>query len=318
VRVSNPKTEARWQRSAPKQGRPAALLLSLALGACSGRAPRIAPARGTLAAGTRGDLGALVNAAERRLPAAGGKIIVPPGTYAYRVPIRLEPRVYLEGYGASLHYRGRDAAVRIERDLRPPYISGGLIGLTITGNPRALAGVLQVDVTGALYRDLAVWGFTGPGAAGVRVQNRDNGYDERTVFDRVSIGDCSRDLEFSNRGGTDSAGYTRIALLHLQVGNGQTGILVAGPRLRLYNSEVDVDITEFLRPRGQPGTAIRVTNGARVTNDRFTIFGENAAGTGNGIGLSLGGRSAWEGWGVMHWSNLTDKIAPGATFRVRP
>ena len=296
----------------------AALLTPAVLCGCSTRPPRIASAKGTLAAAPRADLGDLVNAAESRLPAAGGKVVVPPGTYKYSVPIRLKPRVYLEGYGARLSYRGGGAAVRIEEDLKPPYLSGGLIGVTILGNPRSSAGVLQTDVTGALYRDVVVWGFTGPRAAGIHVQNRGNGYDERTAFDRVSIGDCSIDLEFSNNGGTDSAGYTRIALLHLQVGNGQIGMLVRGPGLRLYNSEIDADVTEFLRPHGQPGTAIRVTDGARVTNDRFTIFGENAAGTSNGVGLSLGRGSVWQGWGTIHWSNLADKIARGATLRVRP
>lgn len=261
------------------------------------------------------DVGEAVNRAESSLPGTGGVVRILPGAYSFRTTIVLRPHVYLVGYGAVLHYVGAGDAVRVPASVAAPYLTGGLLGFELTGTGRARAvGVHQMGTVGVIYNDLVVWGFTR--GVGIWLDNQNSSFNERTSFERVSVGDCRTGVLLSNSGGTDSFGYTHFTLTHLQVGPGQVGLRLSGPRVRLYNADLSLDFSEFVGGWGAPAKAMVVEKGAVVEDCFFMIFGENAAGGSGGLGLVVGPGSAVRGWGAIRWSNLRDKIARSADYSV--
>lgn len=262
-----------------------------------------------------GDIGDWVNREVRRLAPTGGVVRLPPGRFTFRRTIYLRPNVYLSGYGTELHYLGRGDAVRVPTYSHVPYMAGGVFGLRLFGPGNVAAnGIHQMGAVGVSYRDVAVWGFKE--GAGIWLDNRSGGYNERTLMEGVSVGDCAYAVRLSNSGGTDSFGYNNLVLLHVQLGPGEVGLELEGPRVRLYGSAINIDVNEFVRGGEPPATAILVERGARIEDCWLTAFGENSTGAGGGRGVVLASGGALVASGFIHWENLLDLFAPGTIYHL--
>lgn len=108
------------------------------------------------------DLGAKVNAQIAALPAAGGTVRIPAGTYDFATTIRLtRSGQHLQcDAGAELHYTGSGDAIVVEQLKGGPYVGiNGEGGCKLTGNDAAQSGIRLMVGNTFVIRGMRIVGF---------------------------------------------------------------------------------------------------------------------------------------------------------------
>ena len=254
------------------------------------------------------DIGAKVNNAEGVLctnaKGSGCEIVIPPqaGGYTFSTTINLVKYwVSLKcTRGQILYYTGTGDAVFVGEGSPGPYVQGAIDGCIIDGSTDTntnVNGIRMVNTTGFAYRDgMAVQNFTATGDVGMLWQNQpttytnggvcthcaDGSQTERTRVGMVSLINNTTNIEMQTVSGAgNSFEYNRIAGLHLQQENGQTGILIDGSGVIHSASLVhcSINIASNTNDPTTPATLIEAENGGEAYNDVWVFKSEETTGS---------------------------------------
>jgi len=264
----------------------------------------------------------------------GGVVYLPCGTYllASNSGIAISsPLVSLRGSNENcvvLHYTGNGHAVTIQMS---PFVStpaGDYSDFTVLGTRAGRDGLYTGQIVSGSFRNIAVSGFTGAGAAGVHLHDAGNNttWTERNEFLNVSSGGITGAnvntigflLDADARG--DSFGYNRFTDITMNVSTGGTGFYLASGYF--YNSSLTATCNADNNVAGSVGP-ICFRSACDWDANQVQLGGEyESSGTGTGQAYRLqvdsGGRFAnLSGSALTVYqagdTQLPDNIAPGAS-----
>lgn len=254
------------------------------------------------------DIGAQVNAAGAQCPdngVSGCTIVVPASAAGQSFGTTITLNKYNESLecptGTVLYYTGGGDGILVAQGaLGPSFTSGHLDGCIIDGSQDShpgVNGVRQVNTTGFAYgRGFSVQNFSAAGDTGLLWQNQPTSYtdggvcthcvdgsqNERTYIQEARSSDNTIDFELQTvSGGGNSFEYSKILGLHLQVGNGQTGLQIVGDGTNFSASLLQsmVDIFANTADPVTPATLIRVENGGAMYNNAYAFINEETLGS---------------------------------------
>jgi len=176
------------------------------------------------------DSSAAFNAAFAALPAAGGVIYAPKGTYKVTSGITMSlganQTVVIRGDGpnaTTLAYHGSGDCVRMTNSLA--FGSGGatswfsgvrdltIDGTSGTGNP---VGLHMGDITFLQVQDVVIQNFTGTSSVGLHLDNATNWTEEGDY--RLAVSNCTKGVMLDVTTGYNSFGYSNFDVTFFQTG----------------------------------------------------------------------------------------------------
>lgn len=224
------------------------------------------------------------------LPATGGTLWVPAGSYALASTVNLahNQRIIGAGGGTRLRYSGSAACISSQPSSLDFDERSAVERLRITGTDAGTAGLVVSDSHGFGVRSVVIDGFT----SGVAVELRNaSGWTEGVFLEDVHSRYNATGLRlFREGGGTDSFGWLRARGFIANIPDGGVGIDVcaatgSGAGL-IYNAHLDVSMWF----NGSNGVAFKVGAGSKIEATRIHAGLELISGS---------GVSAWQNQGVV-------------------
>jgi hypothetical protein len=241
-----------------------------------------------------------IQAAINALPATGGTVYLPAGTYKVASTLTVNSLLYacIRGAGrwaTKINFTGTGDCLRVyDTDTTGRLTGGGLLDFTIDGTSagNSSAGLHYGDMRAGELR-IAVQNFTGTGSIGVHLDNQNSWTEE--CFGYLWVSNNTQNVVFDVSGATTagaSFGYSDFSMEILAKAN-QDGVVLANGAL-IYNSRLSVkgnfqgtsaaNTSAVLRltgtvPAGHPNAG----NGSKLLKSRLDILAECASGTGSNV-----------------------------------
>jgi hypothetical protein len=268
------------------------------------------------------DSSAAFNAAIAALPAAGGVITVPAGTYKLNstVTATVAPtasvRIIGAGLGATiLSYTGTGDAIR----MRASSFSGGwaegceLKDLTIDGTSAgAGSNGLHIGDINAARVNIQVSNFTGAASAGILLENTTTWTEQSDI--RAILNNCTQGAVFSKSGtGTNSFGYGNYDFTVWTVAANQDGLVISNGAL-VYHGSLRVRGNFQSSSSALTNAVLRFTAASHVQGCRLDVQVEVPTGTNRPTTIIMDGSSAIIGcYGILDFSTGGGTFVPTTT-----
>jgi hypothetical protein len=260
-------------------------------------------------------------AAFQAVVASGKSPYIPCGTYKLVGTVTVAaPSISVEGESEScvtINYTGSASAFvwqMVPFTITP---AGEFANFTLIGTSAALNGILSGQIVASRWRNLAVMGFTGAGAAAIHLHNAGTliTWTERNTFDNVSVG--GRSGQYNTNGflltsgnSADSFGYNRFLDVKMNCSTGQVCFNFSSGFF--YNSFINLVCNSDNNVAGSTG-AICVRSNGNWDSNKTLLNGEfqntgSGSGTAYAVQVESGARFA-----NLPGSNV-NVFAPGSTI----
>ena len=260
-------------------------------------------------------------AAIAALPAAGGTITVPPGTYKLNstVTATVAPtasvRIIGAGLGATiLSYTGTGDAIR----MRASSYSGGwaegceLAHFTIDGTSAgAGSNGLHIGDINAARVNIQVANFTGAGSAGILLENTTTWTEQSDI--RAILNNCTQGAVFSKSGtGFNSFGYGKYDFTLWTATANQDGIVFQSATL-VYHSTLRVRGNFNSSSSALTNAVLRFTGASHIQGSRLDVQAEVPTGTNRPTTIIMDASSSILGcYGTLDFSTGGGTFVPTA------
>jgi hypothetical protein len=251
------------------------------------------------------DLGTTLTKMIGDLPQVGGYssglIVIPGGSYRQSSEVRLEsPYLSVIGIGSGSVQITCTLASDCWRVNTNPFTTtqaGKIGGFTLIGEgeKNSANGIHMGDIIGLQLDDIRVTGFTGPGSAGLWLDNV-TGFTERTVLTKVHLDGNTKNIRFTVNGGDGSFGYNRFLDLRINVNQDQIGFSMESGSL--YHSVVIATINGGAVAAGHTKVFISLTGTSAWEQNSYSIMTEDTVG-GGGFVLSTSPGTKFSGQGLL-------------------
>jgi hypothetical protein len=212
------------------------------------------------------DSAAAIQAAINAIPAAGGVVYLPPGTYKVASTLTCANKLYATIQGAGrwatiLNFTGTGDCLRVyNSDITGIVTGGSVLDLTISGVTAGAGscGLHYGDLRGGELR-LAVSDFSGAGSIGVHFDNTFAWTEE--TFGYIWAAKCTQHVVFDVSGATTSTnsyGYTDLLVEINNARANQDGIVLQNGAL-LYNSRLTLRGNFAGDASAQTSAVLRIT-----------------------------------------------------------
>lgn len=237
--------------------------------------------------------------------AGGGTLYFPCGTYLLTGAglVIHKPNVSIMAQNQNcvvFHHTGTGTGVTIQMVPFTVTPAGEYSGFTVWGTSNGTNGILSGSIVASHFHDIAVGGYTGVGAAGMRLYNKshpgmpDNTWTERNLFQNMTLGGLpnltggffnTNSLVLDGDDIADSFGYNRFEDIKVNVSTGMLGfVLKTG---FFYNSTLTQTCNMDNTITGSVGGVCIQSNGNWDSNT-ITINGEfQNPGPGTGTPFSV-------------------------------
>ena len=242
------------------------------------------------------DSTAAIQAAADALPAEGGVVYLPAGTFKVESTVTVtQAGVYFQGDGrwaTIINYTGSGDCIRMysTTSYQPgDTAGGGLLGLTIDGTS-ASAGAAGFHI-GDIYNlefDCGVRSFQGTGSKGAWLDN--NYYFAEQMHGRIWAEECTSHVVFDNSANTSSHATGSFDRLVLDI---------------------------YLDAKGK-GNGVTLQNGAFFLGSRLGIYGNTDYGSTTYYVLTITGSNVANGYSLIQDSTLNIDVECNATSGTQP
>jgi hypothetical protein len=279
------------------------------------------------------DVGSAIKAAHDALPKIGGVSTGVISLEGYQGTVVLKTPIEIDSHSMAIVGPGKNVltldcmvpsgdCIRI-RDknfgqgnwIHGPHLSG----FSLLGHGQAgVVGMHIGDIFRLHLEDIIVFGFTGDHATGILFDNN-VGYTEQLNMTDVQVSNNTTGIRFTSQNAINqqSYGYGNYVNVFIQVGPGQTGLVIDGGTATtlplVYHSQINW-IFEDLR-EGVPNTFMRMAPNSAILDNTYSIYIEDQARNG-GPWLQMGDNSAFTGFGYIQSWGRSVELGNNVIFNV--